>query len=91
MKLSKVILVSFVALFITIVDVAVDTHDRTNVISTEQLTMKVESCLKGFSQKASVAYNNLKDDIRKANNSISMNNDKELAYNMQGQSHDFED
>lgn len=91
MKLSKVLLVSFVALFITIVDVAIDTHDRTSVISSEQLTLTVESCLKNFSHKVTLAYDNLKDDIRNANYSVNKNNDKELAYNMQGQYHDFDD
>ena len=90
MKLSKVLLVSFIALFFTVLDVAVDTRDRTNVISIEQLTSTVESCLKSFSQKASVAYNNLKDDIKNANYSVNMNYDKELAYNMQDP-HDFDD
>lgn len=91
MKLSKVLLVSFVALFFTIIDVAVDTRDRTSIISVEQLTLTAKSCMHNVSQNVAIAYNNLKDDIRNANYSVNMNSDKELAYNKQDLSHDFDD
>ena len=91
MKLSKVLLVSFIALFFTVLDVAVDTSDRTSIISVEQLASTAKSYLHNVSNNVAIAYNNVKDDIMRANYNTNMNNGKELAFNMQDQYHDFDD
>ena len=91
MKLSKVLLVSFIALFFTVLDVAVDTSDRTSIISVEQLASTAKSYLHNVSSNVAIAFNNVKDDIMRANYNSNMNNGKELAFNMQDQYHDFDD
>ena len=90
MKLSKLLLLTFFGLVLTIIDVTVDTRDRDRIISAAQLTTTAKNYLHSFSDECAVAYTKVKDGIQNATYNIYMNNDQKMALNTQTQLPEFD-
>ena len=90
MKLSKLFLLTFVGLVLTIIDVTIDTRDRESIISVEQLASSAKSYMHTISHESAVAYTKMKDGIQNATYSIYMNNDEKMALNTQNQFSEFD-
>ena len=85
MKLSKLILITFVGLIIAVMDITFDMYSRNNEVSVEQLATTAKARMHKISHKGAVAFGKVKKEIKKATYEACMNNDNILAYNMEDQ------
>ncbi len=85
MKLSKLILITFVGLIIAAMDITLEMYSRNNEISAEQLATTAKTYMHKISQEGAVAFGKVKKEIKIAAYEACMNNDNMLAYNMDDQ------
>ena len=90
MKLSKLILITFVGLIIAVMDITIDMYSRNNEVSAEQLATTAKNYMHEISQKGAVAFGKVKNEIKNATYEACMNNNDVLAYNMEDQLHEFD-
>ena len=85
MKLSKLILITFVGMIIAAMDITLEMYSRNNEISAEQLATTAKTYMHKISQEGAVAFGKVKKEIKIAAYEACMNNDNMLAYNMDDQ------
>ena len=85
MKLSKLILITFVGLIIAAMDITLEMYSRNNEISAEQLATTAKTYMHKISHEGAVAFGKVKKEIKIAAYEACMNNDNMLAYNMDDQ------
>ena len=85
MKLSKLILITFVGLIIAAMDITLEIYSRNNEISAEQLATTAKTYMHKISHEGAVAFGKVKKEIKIAAYEACMNNDNMLAYNMDDQ------
>ena len=81
MKLSKLILITFVGLIIAAMDITLEMYSRNNEISAEQLATTAKNYMHTISHEGAVAFGKVKKEIKIAAYEACMNNDNMLAYN----------
>ena len=85
MKLSKLILITFVGLIIAAMDITLEMYSRNNEISAEQLATTAKTYMHKIAHEGAVAFGKVKKEIKIAAYEACMNNDNMLAYNMDDQ------
>ena len=85
MKLSKLILITFVGMIIAAMDITLEMYSRNNEISAEQLATTAKTYMHKISHEGAVAFGKVKKEIKIAAYEACMNNDNMLAYNMDDQ------
>lgn len=85
MKLSKLILITFVGLFIVVMDITFDMYSRNNEVSVKQLATTAKNNIHKISHEGYIAFGKVTKQIKKVTNEACMNNDNMLAYNMEDQ------
>ncbi len=85
MKLSKLILITFVGMVIAAMDITLEMYSRNNEISAEQLATTAKTYMHKISHEGAVAFGKVKKEIKIAAYEACMNNDNMLAYNMDDQ------
>ena len=81
MKLSKLILITFVGLIITLMDLTFDMYSCNNEVSVGQLTTTAKTYMHKISHEGAIAFGKVTKEIKKATHEACMNNDNMLAYN----------
>ena len=85
MKLSKLILITFVGMIIAAMDITLEMYSRNNEISAEKLATTAKTYMHKISHEGAVAFGKVKKEIKIAAYEACMNNDNMLAYNMDDQ------
>ena len=85
MKLSKLILITFVGMIIAAMDITLEMYSRNNEISAEQLATTAKTNMRKISHEGAVAFAKVAKQIKNATYEACMNNDNMLAYNMDDQ------
>ena len=81
MKTSKLLLLTFIGLLFTIMDVSVDLVNRDSFISVEQLHATAKTYVQKYISSSNEAYTMIQEDIAKANYESGANNNNDMDVN----------
>ena len=79
MKTSKLLLLTFIGLVLSVMTVTIDLLDRDSFISADQLPTAAKTYLHKYFPNGNVAYSNIKNDIIKATYEVGASNSYELG------------
>ena len=81
MKTSKLLLLTFVGLLLSIMAVSIDLLDKDSFITKDQLPTAAKTYLHKYFPNKNVAFTNLKNDIIRATYEVGASNSYELDFN----------
>ena len=84
MKTSKLLLLTFVGLLLSVMTVTIDLLDRDSFISADQLPTAAKNYLHKYFPNGNVAYAKMKNDIIKTTYEVGVNNGYELEFTSDG-------
>ena len=84
MKTSKLLLLTFIGLILSIMTVTIDLLDRDRFISADMLPTAAKTYLQKYFPNGNVAYAKIKNDIVKTTYEVGVNNGYELEFTSDG-------
>ena len=84
MKTSKLLLLTFVGLLLSVMTVTIDLLDRDSFISADQLPTAAKAYLHKYFPNGNVAYAKMKNDIIQTTYEVGVNNGYELEFTSDG-------
>ena len=84
MKTSKLLLLTFVGLLLSIMAVSIDLLDKDSFITKDQLPTAAKTYLHKYFPNGNVAYAKMKNDIIKTTYEVGVNNGYELEFTSDG-------
>ena len=81
MKTSKLLILTFIGLLFTIMDVGVDLINRDSLVSAEQLHATAKAYVQKYISNSNETYTKIQEDIAKANYESGANNNNDMDVN----------